>query len=116
MEERKCQICNQTGHIARRCPDKDKAASRPVRKPTLMAQPAPSTAIVLYRNRTFLGAITDDEGFQQPRRPRPRQVTFGELSVTRREATQKLRKASKFAALIDDEEDANDAQIILSGK
>ena len=33
-------------------------------------------------------------------------MTFCELPVTHREATQKLRRSSKFAAFIDDEEDA----------
>ena len=104
MEERKCHICNETGHIARICPDRE----RPAGKPALMAQQAPGTAIVPYRNATFLGVIIDNEGFQQPRRPRPRQETFDELPVAHREATQKLRN-SKFAALIDDEEDGTAA-------
>ena len=105
MEDRKCHICRLTGHTARRCPNKDKAAPRPASRSALWAQAGSSIAIVPYKIRTFLGVVTDDEGFQQPRRPRPPGVTFGELPVTHREATQKLRKAGKFAALIDDDED-----------
>jgi hypothetical protein len=70
-----------------------------------MAQSGAGTAIVPYRNRTFLGVVTDEEGFQQPRRPRPKGVVLGELPVTHREASQRLRRASNYAPLIDDDDD-----------
>ena len=104
IEDRKCHICGKAGHIARKCPDKDKGG-RPQAKPALMAQSGTGTAIVPYRNRTFLEVVTDEEGNQQPRRPRPKGVTFGELLVTHREASQRLRKTSKFAPLIDYDDD-----------
>ena len=63
----------------------------------------------------MLGVITNDEGFQHLRRPCPRQVTFGELPVTHWEATQKFRKASKFVLLVDDVEDAIEADISDGG-
>ena len=81
------------------------------RRPALLAQAGPGTALVPFRNRTYLGVVTDDEGFQQPRRPEPRGVIFDELPVTHQEATQKPRRNSKFAVLIDDEEDAIAADI-----
>ena len=87
--------------------DKDKGG-RPPAKPALMAQAGAAnsdTAIVPYRNRAFLGMVTDEEGYQQPRRPMPRGVTFGDFPVTHREASQRLRKAGKFAPLIDDDDD-----------
>ena len=91
-------------HIARKCPDKDKAG-RSSAKPALMIQSEASMAIVPYRNRTFLGVVTEEKGHQQTRRPKPKGVTFGELPITHREATQRLRKTSKFAPLIDDDDD-----------
>ena len=81
---------------------------RPGSKPALLAQASPGTAIVPYGSRTFLGVVTDDEGFQEPRRPKPRGVAFAELPVTHRQATRKLRKASRFAAFIAD--DMTDAE------
>ena len=109
MEDRTCHICNQTDHIARRCPNKDKATHRPAVKPGLLKQASPCTTIVPYGNCTSLGVLHDGKGFQQPRRSRPQGATFGDLPVTHQEATQKLRKASKFAALIDDDEDADES-------
>ena len=74
IEDRKCHICCKTGHIARKCPDKDKGA-RPGGKPALLAQSSPGTFIVPYGNCIFLGVVTDDEGFQEARRPKPRPPT-----------------------------------------
>ena len=104
IEDRKCHICGKAGHIARKCPDKDKGG-RPQAKPALMAQLGAGTAIYPYRNRTFLGVVTDKDGYQQPRRPRPKGVAFGELPITHREASQRLRKTSKFTPLIDYDDD-----------
>ena len=59
IEDRKCNICNKTSHIG----NKDKA-TRPTDTLTLMAQSGPGTAIVPYRNRAFLGVVTDEEGYQ----------------------------------------------------
>ena len=73
-----------------------------------MTQSGASIAIVSYRNRTSLEVLTDEEGYQQPRRPKPKGVTFGELPVTHREATQRLRKTSQFAPLIDYDDDDDD--------
>ena len=73
-----------------------------------MAQAGAGTAIVPYRNRAFLGVVTDEDGYQQPRRPQPKGVSFGELPVTHREASQRLRKAGKFAPLIDSDDDDDD--------
>ena len=87
-----------------RVPDKDKAG-RSSAKPALMTQSGASMAIVPYRNRTFLGVVTDEEGYQQPRRPKPKGVTFGELPVTHREADQRSRKTSNVAPLIDHDDD-----------
>ena len=56
-------LCN-TGHIARKCPDKDKG-TRPGGKSALLAHATPGIAIVPYGNRICLGVVTDDEGFQK---------------------------------------------------
>ena len=50
----------------------------------------------------------DEEGYQQPRRPRPKGVTFDELPITHRETIHRLRKTSKFAPLIDYDNDEYD--------
>ena len=91
IEDRNCRICSKTGHIARKCPDNDKAG-HPSAKPAVIAKSGASTAIVPYRNRTFLWLVTVEEGYQQLRRPKPKGVTFGELPVPHRQATQRLRK------------------------
>ena len=69
----------------------------------MLAQAGPGTAIVPYGNRIYIEVVSDIAGFQEPRRPKPRGVTFAELPVIHREATQKLRKASRFAAFIEDD-------------
>ena len=93
MADRLCHVCNKPGRLARRCPDRDK------QKPAMVGtEQAPQLAIA---DKPYVVCMVDEEGYTtvSHKKPKPRGVQLGELPMQSRGASQKERRANRFAPL-----------------